>query len=197
MSETFAKDKRFIRWMYDGSRDPDIRRDIRLVVSHEPVIDFFENNRPRLESRPHKYFEFMLKRGTETATIPNSLLNHYFRITEADADAFLAIYSTTIRSGQKENKHQEEGYFTADQFRYRGETNAAVFAGSAIFKRGRMIGKLTAEETRIAIELSNIAKASDVLTTFPDPLNGHYKVGVRLRKNESNSIQMNLEKKTA
>ncbi|WP_455432188.1 Ger(x)C family spore germination protein [Tigheibacillus jepli] len=194
VSEDLAKDSRFVRWMYDGVKDPNIRRDIRFIVTNEPVVDFFEKNKPRLEVRPHKYYELLLKRGEETATIPKGYLNQYYRITEAGGDLFLGIYSSTERKNKPPKPGQPENNIIAGDFSYTGKTNSVIFAGSAVFKNGVMIDKLTAEETRLATSINNTMKAADILTTMPDPLNKRYNVSLRIRSNKNTHVKMDLHK---
>lgn len=191
VSEEFAKDKDFIRWMYDTTKDPEIRRNVHLVVSKENSSKFFENNKPKLETRPHKYFEMALKRGIETGMLPNSELIQYFRITEADADLFLAMYGTTKQDN--DDQDQNNDHFTAGEFQYSGKTNSTNFAGSAVFKEGKMIGKLTADETRVSILLNKTLNSTDVLTTFTDPFNEKYRIAARVNKRKSNKVDMDLK----
>lgn len=193
VSEKLAKDERFIRWMYDTTKDREIRRDNYFIVTKENVSDFFKKNKPKLETRPHKYFELILSRGVENGLIPESDVHKFFKITEADADLFLAIYGTTEKD-KNEGDEKEQDKIFAGQFEAKGETNPTQFIGSAIFKEGKMIGKLTGEETRIAVLLNDTLNMSDVLTTFKDPFNEKYRVAARLIKKEANDVKMNLKK---
>ncbi|ASN05947.1 Ger(x)C family spore germination protein [Virgibacillus necropolis] len=195
VSQEFAKDKDFIRWMYDTTKDPEIRRDVHLVVTKENASEFFKKNEPKLETRPHKYFDMILDRGVETGMLPSSELIEYFRITEADADLFLAMYGTT-KQNDDENQKRDNDNFTAGEFRYSGQTNTTNFAGSAVFKEGIMIGKLTADETRTTIMLNDELNATDVLTTYTDPFNENYRVATRVNKTKRNKVEMDLTART-
>lgn len=195
VSEDFAQDKDFIRWMYDMTKDPEIRRDVNMVVTKENASKFFKRNKPKLETRPHKYFKMALQRGVETGMLPSSELIEYFRITEADADLFLAMYGTTEQDNDTEQNRNND-HFTAGEFHYSGETNSTNFAGSAVFKEGKMIGKLTAEETRVSIILNSTLNATDVLTTYTDPLNENYRIAARVNKRKRNKVEMNLKSDT-
>ncbi|ASK63679.1 hypothetical protein CFK37_16695 [Virgibacillus phasianinus] len=192
VSEEFAQDKDFVRWMYDSTKDPEIRRDIHLVVSKENASEFFQKNKPRLETRPHKYFELALSRGIETGMLPNSELLQYFRITEADAELFLAMYGTT-QNKDKDEQDNDNDHFTAGEFQFEGETNQTNFAGSAVFKEGKMIGKLSGDETRISVILNPTLDASDILTTYKDPFNKKYRIAVRVNKKSANKVEMDLK----
>lgn len=195
VSEKFAKDKDFIRWMYDSTKDPEIRRDVHLIVTKEKATEFFKNNNPKLITRPHKYFEMALSRGIETGMLPSSELIQYFRITEVDGGLFLAIHGTTQNNEDNEQGRDNDN-FTAGEFQFEGKTNQTNFAGSAVFKEGRMIGKLSADETRVSIVLNPTLNASDILTTYQDPFNEKYRIAARVNKKEKNKVKMNLKADT-
>ncbi|MFD2445366.1 Ger(x)C family spore germination protein [Bacillus sp. CGMCC 1.16607] len=191
VSEDLAREKQFIRLFYDVTKDREIRRDDYFIVTKENVSEFFLKNKPKLETRVHKYYELILKRGIETGMIPDSEVNRFFRVTEADAELYLAIYGTTEKD--KKDSNQEEDQVFAGQFNARGETNVTQFLGSAVFKEGKMIGKLTGEETRLSIMLNNTLHMSDVITTVPDPFNEKYQLAARFTKIRDNKIKMDLK----
>lgn len=192
VSEEFAKDEEFIRWMYDATKDREIKRNIPFIVTKESASEFLKGNKPKLETRIHKYFELILDYGSEAGYIPESDLHTYYRITEADADLFLAIYGSNEISKEEEKNGEEDG-FVAGEFKIEGGANQTQFLGSAVFKQGKMIGKLTGEETRIAILLSNMLNMSEILATYPDPFNNKYRITVRIMQKESNDIKMDLK----
>jgi spore germination protein KC len=191
VSEKLAKDKRFIRWMYDATKDREIRRDSYFIVTKENVSTFLKENKPKLETRLDQYFELILKRGIENGMIPDMDLHRFFNITEADANLALAIYGTT--QGNKEDKGKVEDQLLAGELKIEGDTNATQFLGSALFKEGQMIGKLNAEETRITVLLNDTLEMSDVLTTYPDPFDKDFRIAARLVKKQKNKVKMKLK----
>ncbi|HYK75068.1 MAG TPA: hypothetical protein VEV44_18385, partial [Pseudoneobacillus sp.] len=162
VSEELAKDENFIRWIYDATKDREIRRDNYFIVTKENATDFLKENDPKLETRIQTFFNLILERGIETGVIPNSELHRFFKITEADADLFLAIYGTT-RKEDEEHQPKEEDDIWAGQLNTKGITNKTQFLGSAVFKEGKMIAKLTGEETRISVLLNDTLDTSDIL----------------------------------
>lgn len=193
VSEDFAKDDDFIRWTYDAAKNIEIRRDTYLVITKEPTLDYFQKTKPLIETRISMYFDSILKIGEENGMIPtNSKLLYYFRITEANADLFLATYSTTEHNDKKHFVNDDN--FLAGQLHVDGNVNKTEFAGSAVFKHGKMIGKLTAEETRTATFLNNTLHISNLLTTFPDPFNEKFRVTTRISTKAKNKITINLQK---
>lgn len=194
ISEKLAKNKEFIRWLYDATKDREIRRDSYFIVTKESPLEFLEKNKPKLETRMDQYFNLILKRGVENGMLPDSDLHRYFKITEADADLFLAAYGTT-EDKKEENKKEEDQIF-AGEFETEGDTNPTQFLGSAVFKEGKMIGKINGEETRISILLNDTLNMKDVLTTYPDPFNKKYRVAARVVKKQKNDVKMTLRNGT-
>jgi spore germination protein KC len=185
VSEEFAKDPDFIRWMYSAAKDREIKRSAKLIVSKEKAAKFISKNKPKLETRPHKYFEFMIERGQETGMIPDTDLNDFFSITESDADLFLAIYATTEKDESDTIKMSDDDLL-AGEIQVEGETNDAQFIGSAVFKEGMMIGKITGEETRISSLLDDTWDTEDIRTTFKDPFDERYRISARVSKVRNN-----------
>jgi spore germination protein KC len=194
ISEKLAKDKQFIRWMYDATKDREIRRDSYLIVTNDDITQFFEKNKPKLETRMDQYFNLILTRGIENGMIPEADLHRYFKITEADADLFLAIFGTTKQNNEKESTAAEDSLI-AGELKVEGSANQTQFLGSAVFKEGQMIAKITGEETRFAVLLNDTLEMSDVLATYPDPFNENYRIATRLVKKEKNKVKMYLKKK--
>lgn len=195
VSEDFARDEKFIRWIYDATKSLEIRRDARLLVSKEETATFLMNNQPVLETRPHEYFNLIFNRGAEVGITPPSELHTFFRITEADADLFLGIYSTSEVNENAPSRRDSEQVKAGD-FHYKGETNNVQLAGSAVFKEGKMIDSLTIEETRFSIMLHPILTSKDILATFPDPFNDEYRITARINKDGEVSTKMNLQSAT-
>lgn len=191
VSEKLAKDKRFIRWMYDATKDREIRRDSYFIVTKENVSTFLKENKPKLETRLDQYFELILNRGIENGMIPDVDLHRFFRITEADADLALGIYGTTNSNNEDTGKVEDQ--LLAGELKIKGDTNATQFLGSALFKEGQMISKLTAEETRLTILLNDTLEMSDVLTTYPDPFDEDFRIAARLVKKQKNKVKMKLK----
>ncbi|GGA87563.1 Ger(x)C family spore germination protein [Ornithinibacillus halotolerans] len=193
VSEEFARDEKFIRWIYDATKEMEIRRDTKFLITKESTATFLQNNQPRLETRPHRYFDLMFERGKETGMLPPSDLNTFFRITEADADLYLGIYGTTEKS-DKTRKGTEIDQIVAGEFDYEGETNPTQFAGSAVFKEGKMIDTLTIEETQLAFLLNPTLDAQQILATFPDPFDENYRVTTKVMLDGKVDVKMKLKK---
>jgi spore germination protein KC len=187
VSEDLAKESNFIRWIYSAAKDREIKRSTQLIVTKEDAAQFIANNKPKLETRPHKYFEFMINRGQETGMIPDTDLNDFFRVTESDADLFLAIYATTEKE-ETDRSNMSDDDFMAGEIQIEGQTNDAQFIGSGVFKEGIMIGKITGEETRISSLLDDTWNLEDFKTTFKDPFDDRYRISARISKKSNNQF---------
>ena len=58
--------------------DPEMRRDNNLIVSKEKAREFIHKNKPKLETRPHKYYTYMQERWRDTGFVPFSTLKSLF-----------------------------------------------------------------------------------------------------------------------
>lgn len=186
VSEELARKPDFIRVIYSAAKDREIKRSTELVITKESAEKFIANNNPTLETRPHKFYEVKIRRGKETGMIPDTDLNDFFQVAESDSDLFLGIYATT----EIEESHYEaisDDDFMAGDIYFGGKENAAQFIGSAVFKEGVMIGKITGEETRISSLLDNTWELEDFKTTFKDPFDDRYRLSARLGKPRRNT----------
>lgn len=190
ISEELAKTEFFYRLLSTSAKDREVRRETNVIVTDGKASEFILKNKPEMMVRPHRYYQFLIDRATETGLVPESTLNRFFAITDADADLFLAIYGSS-KENSDESGFQDEDQYTAGQVPKRGG-NPVQLIGSAVFKEGKMIGTLTGEETRITRLLDNTSNIRDLFSSFPDPLDKRYKIGVRLRKTNNTKVKVTL-----
>src|SRR5699024_9231425 len=74
-----------------------MRRNIQIIVTNENAENFLKTASPDLEDKPHKYYQFMITRATETGVIPDADFHRFFQLTEDKDDLFLAIYASALR----------------------------------------------------------------------------------------------------
>ncbi|MEH7248983.1 Ger(x)C family spore germination protein [Neobacillus niacini] len=192
VSEEYARDKEFVKTIYDTLKDKQIRLNCYLAVSKEKASEYFLNNKPKMETRPHKYYQFMIDHGIENGLIPDSTLLRFFKTMERGTDLYLAMYTTATR--QKNPEYKKEDEYLAGQVGATGELDDTQFIGSAVFRNGRMITKLTGEETRNVNILDDSTNIKDVLVNFPNPFPGSEKqMSARMFKTENNKVKMNVK----
>ena len=168
--------------------DPEMRRNNNLIVSKEKARDFIHKNKPKLETRPHKYYTFMQERWEDTGFVPFSTLNRYFQ--RLSGELFLGIYASTERN--EESKRNEDDYVAGQVPQKSGDPVQMI--GSAVFKNGKMIGTLTGEETRISLFLRKKGLNHSTIQSFPDPINDKFRISVRVMKKGKTKVKVNTKK---
>lgn len=192
VSEEYAKDKNFVTTISEVLKDKEIRLNSYLVVSKEDASEYFINNRPKMETRPHKYFQYMVGHGIENGLIPDSTLFRFFRTLDRGTDLFLAMYTSAEKVKSPEIKGEDE--YMAGQLDATGELDDTQFIGSAVFRNGVMIGKLNGQETRTVNILDDTTNIEDILLDIPDPFsNNHKQFAARVMKTKNNKVKMNVK----
>jgi spore germination protein KC len=192
VSEEFARDSIFPTIFAEVLKDKEIRLNSYIAVSKEKASQYFLDNKPRMETRPHKYFQFMVNHGIENGLIPDSNLFRYFQTTDRGSDLFLAMY--TMAKREKNPKIKREDEYTAGELNATGELDDTQFIGSAVFKNGVMFDTLTGQETRTINILDDTTNIKDILVNMPDPFSDNKKqFAARIMKTENNKVKMNLK----
>ncbi|MDC3417748.1 Ger(x)C family spore germination protein [Aquibacillus salsiterrae] len=191
VSEEVARSDNFLGLMQTASRTTQIRRQVQIIVSKENARDFIKDNKPQLETRPHKYYQLMLERSTETGIVPESDIHRFFQLTEGDADLFLAMYTTATVEKTKNNGTEDE--YKAGEIPKKGG-NPAEFMGSAVFKEGKMIDVLDGQNTRLALIMDNTLEIDDLLSTYQDPVKEDYKIAGDFSKKSPTKVKIDYRK---
>ncbi|SDK23664.1 Ger(x)C family spore germination protein [Sediminibacillus albus] len=191
VSEELARSGEFLRIIQAATRTTELRRSVQIIVSKENASDFLKNNQPLLETRPHKYYQYMLTRATQTGIIPESEIHRFFQITEGDADAFLAIYATTEQTEPKETGNEDQ--YIAGEIPVEGG-NPTQFMGSAVFVEGKMIDILSGQETRVANILDDTMDMEALYSTFPDPKDKRYRIATNFSKDRPTDVKIEYHK---
>lgn len=184
ISEKLAKTSLNHHVIAASAGDPEMRREINVIVSKEEAAKFILKNKPKLETRPHKYYNFMMERWRDTGFVPYSTLNRYFQ--RLSGELFMASYATTERD--QKVKDDEDDQLAGEVPQQSGDPVQMI--GAAIFKEGKMIGKLTGEETRLILLLRRKALTDSFIISFPDPSNKDFRVSVRLLKPKTTKIKV-------
>jgi spore germination protein KC len=191
VSEELARDPNFARIIYDAPFDKQIRMNTYLAVSNERARQYFVKNHPRMETRPHKYFQYMIDHGIENGLIPDSTLHRFFKTTERGTELYLAMNTTAVPKKNPYYKGEDDYY--AGQVKASGELDDTQFIGSAVFKDGVMIGKITGQETSIINTLDDTTNISTFIMDMPNPFPGERKsLAIRVIKIENNHVKMKL-----
>lgn len=189
VSEEIAKTENFFTLIREAVRDKEINRDVFLIISQGKAAEFIRKNKPQLETRAHKFYDLMARRWRETGYVPISTIHRYLRSAEGEEDLFLGVYGTTEKSLPKENGREAD--YLAGQVDKEGG-NETQMIGSAVFREGKMVGKLTGEETRLAHLMQPIFSNSSMFVTFRDPISEEHRITARLVKHEKTKARVNI-----
>lgn len=190
VGEKFAKTDEFFHLIEAALRDKEMRRAMTIMVSKEDASEFIRKNAPVLEERPQKFYEFMAKRWMDTGFVPPfSNLNRFMQRTEQGQSLFLITYGTTDDVIDKEP--QDGLDFLPGQIKKQGG-NPTEIIGAAVFKDGKMIGKLNGEEVRLVTLLRAKPEAKYMLSSFPDPIVKGDKVAGRIIKHKKTKIKVDI-----
>lgn len=193
VSADFAESDDFIRWIYDTTKETEIRKDIELVVTKESAYSFLNKFSPSIEKKPYKYFQEKTEIGKESGLIPaNSDLFHFFRITEADNDLFLSLYSSQEKD-LSEGPNSADFTYEKEKIKSKGDINQAQYLGAAVFKEGKMIGTLSGSETILTTLIQpNYRSGEDIFRRFTDPFDNRYQIATRVNMLKKTKIKIDL-----
>jgi spore germination protein KC len=189
ISEEIAKSPNTYKVIFGSLRDREFRRNTYILVTREKAEDFIRENDPKLEYSPHKFYDYMSRRWVEVGLVPITTINDFLERYEMKSSLTLTAYGTTKSMGTNEYGF-ESNYLPGDIDKTGG--NPTQIIGSAVFKADKMIGALSGEETRLALMLSLVAKADNMLITFPDPLASDERVSARLVTEGSPNIKVDI-----
>jgi spore germination protein KC len=173
VSEAFARSEKFLEGVGALGRDPEVRRDMILLVSKERADEYLRNNKPAFEASPHKFYDFISRRWETNALVPKADLQQILHDIEADSGLALATY-TTSEQIEPDTKKNEDDYLPGELYK-KGGTPVQII-GSAAFRDGKMVGAMTGEEVRIMTILNESLNPQDIAFTFPDPIKEQFRI---------------------
>ncbi|MES1042800.1 Ger(x)C family spore germination protein [Peribacillus simplex] len=191
VGEELAKDNMFLHISETITKERGLRENVLFLVSKEKASDFIKHNKPPFETRPHKFYDLMGQRWKETGFVPLSTYVMYLKNTQHDAGAFLAIYSTAKNREQHAKKEEDENVAGGVKIQSGSHTQSM---GSVVFKNGKAIGKLTGEETRLAMMLQQDSDVQEWTTSFTDPIQTKETIGTRIIIEKKAKINVNTKK---
>ncbi|MTI47611.1 MAG: Ger(x)C family spore germination protein [Firmicutes bacterium] len=189
ISEELAKSEKFLEVFEAVTRDPQIKRQMDIIISKERAEDFIRNNNPVLETRPHKNYELMDERWKASGLVPASTINRFLQREEEDAVGFLAIYATIGKTDTKANG-MEDKYKAGEVDKTGGNTLQMI--GAAVIKEGRMIGTINGEENRLTLLLRPHTEATSWYATYPDPYKKEKHLTARILRQGKPKIKVDV-----
>lgn len=186
VSEEFARSEMSHNVIASTIIEPEVRHSMKVIVSKENVREFIDANRPKLETRPHKYYQFMHERWRDVGYAPDADLNRYFQ--RLNGELYLAAYATA----EKTNQEPVVNGYTAGEVPQKGG-DPVQMSGSAVFRYGKMLGTLSGAETRISLFLREKAFMRNAFSTFTDPLKKNFTISARILEMQAPKVKLHLE----
>jgi len=187
IGEELARDDYLVQLLNSMIIEPEIRHRLSFIVTKEPAQQFIHANKPAMETRPHKYYEFMRERWKDIGYVPYAKLIDYLQ--HLSGGLFLAAYATTEKEPVETS---EQKYISGEIPQKSGDPVQMI--GSAVFKNGKMIDVLNGVETRIALMLRYKTTLRNPLGTLRDPLNKKYNLTVHMMKSKKVKLKFDLKK---
>lgn len=172
------------------------RGNIFVCVVRGKAGEFIENNKPRLDFLPTKFYESFMLSANETSYYPPSDVHEfYLKMKNPGGSSYAAYIGLNPRNdedkspGEKVPNNKSEGYLPGEIPRT-GTEGPAEFIGTAVFSGVRMVGTLDSQETRI------LAMLQDHFThgfyAVADPLEPGKKVNAMMRNGAKPKINVNI-----
>lgn len=167
-----------------------------IVVQNTTAQEFMEKNSPKIEALPSKYIETMLLTNTETGYYTRSTLHEFYtRLKNGSASPYAVLAGLNPLTGEdKPSKRQVAGEktvpYTAGNEPIEGDGTPTNFAGTAVFKQDKLVGRLTTQETRVLLMLQGDFQRGFVVVA--DPQLPDQAVNVLLRLGERPKIKARM-----
>lgn len=175
--------------IFGSLRERQFRRYSYVLVSRERAEDFIKGNKPKLEAKPHKFYDYMSRRWLGTGLAPISTISEFAERFELKSSLLMVPYCTTeLRGG---NPFGFESNYLPGEIDKEGG-NPAEIIGSAVFKEEKMVGSMTGEETRLALLLSTYSKARSMHVSFPDPFSEKKMIIARMDKKGGTKVRVDI-----
>lgn len=174
-------------------RQREVRRNSNLFVCRGKAKDFLKENKQILEIFPGKQYELM-DRMTERTGFFNDkdLYDCYYIYKNLHSNPTVAMVG--INKGKARPEKYSQGSLEAPYLPGevpREEGNKAEFVGTAVFNKDKMVGELTADETRTLLMLQGNLTTSNF--TFYDPKHSDKIIALAMAQARNPEIQFSQE----
>lgn len=171
-------------------RNPRIRESVSLIVARGRAFDVLVSQRPVVETNPAQTEEgFILQHKRLHLTLPIRMHHFVVRITTPGVDPMVAAAGINPSIGREVDpatgipRPQEPGGITDTALPGtlpRGGGNPVESVGTAIFRRDRLQGFLSVDETQMLLALRG--EMGKAYISFPDPDHPEAPVTVRFHQ---------------
>ncbi|MFZ5823056.1 MAG: Ger(x)C family spore germination protein [Bacillota bacterium] len=178
----------------------EFRRTLHVLVSRGAARDFLRLAQPRLETDPGLWYEVMLTWQRETQLVPPTRIHEFvIAIEEPGLGARAALVAPREDVAAKEEEIAErasEGRFGSPAAVLAGDVSRlgempVEFMGTAVFKRDRLAGFLTGQETRaVALLRGELSRRTPI--SIPDPTEPEQRVVLIIQNQAAPEIRTRL-----
>lgn len=173
----------------------EFRGSMYMMVTRGTAQEFIKDNHPSIEVLPSRWVEGILLSGNETGyLLPTHIHEFYNRLKSTSGAPYTVLAGINPLSGQDKpsvkpsSPERTSEYLPGNMPREGG--NPASVLGTAVFKRDKLAGMLTNEETRmVAILMGNFPKG---FLTIVDPKMSERNVHVLLRLGKKPQISVDF-----
>jgi len=181
------------------SRYREFRRNIFICVSAGEAHKFLERNEPDLEKSYSKWWEGVKMMEDREAIHPGTLYHEFITDMSSKSKDPVAIFVAVNKKSQSDDatkitipnsfKQGELDVKSGDIPRTGG--NVVEYAGTAVFKKDKLVDTLTITETRALLMLSG--RFVHGLVTVPDPLQKKSYIPLEIKQGSAPIIKVAIE----
>lgn len=163
-----------------------------VFVSRGKAKDFIEKNQPLLEINPSKQYELLRRTSRVHGLTQIIQFSEFYQRTKTPASnpvaPLVAINRVNPADKQEPPKKNTLGDYLAGEMP--SDKEDTQFLGTAVFRRDRMVGSLTGDQTRYFNMLTGMLSESFLI--IEDPKRNGYSLGVTLRQARKPVVKVDL-----
>ena len=120
-----------------------------LIVNDGTAKEFIEKNTPALVASPARYVEKQMALSEySNFYVKANLREFYTRMKSNSAESYATLCGINSQENARKNKKDIDKLYAGEMPR-EGTLTPAEFLGTALFRQGKMVGKLNSDETRM------------------------------------------------
>ncbi len=171
----------------------EVRRNLFVLVAEGKAKEIISTYKPVLEQNPAKFIETLVLNSSYTGLMPKTQLHDYLTHMESraiEATAILVGKSGGLNQPKELNPKLADPFLPGEIPREGGSPIEII--GTAIFKGGKMVGKLEGSENRVMAMLTgNFGRG---FWAFPDPMAPGKNLALDIRSGAPPVMKMEFKK---
>jgi spore germination protein KC len=173
----------------------EFRESMFLLLVKGTAEDVLKENKPELETLPSRWVENIFHNSNETGYyLQTTLHDFYVRLKAASGAPYIAAIAVNPETGRQESEGKLAPEEKTMQYKVgnipKTSGNPVEIGGIGVFKKDKLMGYLTGEQTRILSILTNNLTASYM--TIADPIFPQKKINVQIRNGARPKISVDI-----